>query len=522
MNSNEANQQNVVVFDTTLRDGEQAPGCSMRKHTKLKVAHALDALGVDIMEAGFPAASPDDFAAVKLIANELSRPVICGLARATEADIEQAANALAPADRRRIHIFLGSSPLHRQFKLKMSRNEVLARAVKAVEFAVATGAQVEFSPEDALRTEHDFLFELLDAVAAAGATTLNVADTVGYSTPVEIRHLFGQLHQRFAGRGIVLSTHCHNDLGLAVANSLAAVEAGARQVECTINGIGERAGNASLEEVVMALRTRADHFAVQTNVNTEQIIATSRLVQSAIGVPVQRNKAIVGRNAFAHEAGIHQHGMMTNPETYEIMKPEHVGLDRSEMVLGKHSGRHAVRQRLDMLGRGLPEDAFEDLFVRFKTLADQGLEVTDDDLLELLGDGVATQQWQLDNVQLGYTAAQAIASVVLSDGTEKRLQAAFGSDAIEALVRAITTAFCLNPEGLEVRSQRVERDSENHAEAWVEFSLNNVCYKAFARGRDSVMAAGSAALRAVNRVVTEGLPNMRRPDQFQTSLSVGE
>jgi len=371
----------VRIFDTSLRDGEQAPGFSMNRHAKLRMAHALEALGVDVLEAGFPQASPDDFAAVTEIAGALRETTVCALARCQDGDIDSAARALEPAQQARIHLFLSTSPLHREHKLRMGKAQVLDTAVRAIERARGYCQDVEFSAEDALRTEPDFLVEVFSAAVAAGASTLNAPDTVGYTTPEEIAGLFRHLRQHVRGaERVTFSSHCHDDLGMAVANSLAAVGAGARQVECTINGIGERAGNAALEEVVMALKVRAPYFGVSLGIHTPQLYPASRLLSELTGQAVPRNKAIVGSNAFAHESGIHQHGMLKHRGTYEIMRPQDVGIAATTLVLGKHSGRAALRQRLQALGYAPDDHGLDALFIGFKQLADARGEVNDDDL----------------------------------------------------------------------------------------------------------------------------------------------
>ncbi|MBX3419093.1 MAG: 2-isopropylmalate synthase [Pirellulaceae bacterium] len=375
----------IKIFDTTLRDGEQSPGASMNHQEKLAIAQALVDLGVDVIEAGFPIASPDDFEAVREIAINFKGPEICGLARCNDADIDRAWEALKHADRPRIHVFLATSPIHREHKLKMTCDEVVARAVKGVERAANYCSNVEFSPEDAGRTELDFLCRVVEAVIAAGANTVNIPDTVGYATPMEMGRVIKTLRDRVPNiEKAVLSVHCHNDLGLAVANSLAAIENGAGQVECTINGIGERAGNCSLEEIVMALRTRNDFYRCDTGIDSTKLVPTSRLVSETTGLLVQRNKAIVGRNAFAHEAGIHQDGMLKERTTYEIMRPEDVGLSSTDLVLGKHSGRAALNDRLRRLGFDLTGDDLNRVFEEFKKLADRKKEVLDDDLVALV------------------------------------------------------------------------------------------------------------------------------------------
>lgn len=373
----------ITIFDTTLRDGEQSPGCSMNVQEKARLARQLDRLGVDVIEAGFPIASDGDFAAVQAVAAAVPRPAIAALARASRHDIERAAQALKAAVRPRIHVFLATSDIHLTHKLRMSRQQCLEQARDSVRFARTFCGDVEFSPEDATRTDPEFLFQVLEAVVLAGANTLNIPDTVGYTIPSEFGALIKKIRERVPDN-VVISTHCHNDLGLAVANSLAAIEAGARQVECTINGIGERAGNASLEEIVMALRVRADKFAYETAIASEQLYPTSQMLEEITGIAVQPNKAIIGRNAFAHEAGIHQDGMLKNPLTYEIMTPQSVGVPDSKLVLGKHSGRHALSLRCEQLGQRFDRRQLDEIYRRFVVLADDIKHVHDHHLLELI------------------------------------------------------------------------------------------------------------------------------------------
>jgi len=382
-----AERAHITIFDTTLRDGEQSPGCSINRPEKLRLAHQLDRLGVDVIEAGFPIASDGDFESVKAIAAAVRRPIIAGLARACRPDIERAWEALQYAARPRIHVFLATSDIHLQYKLRITRDQCVAQAREAIQFAKSLCGDVEFSPEDATRTEPDFLCRVLEAVVEAGATTLNIPDTVGYTVPAEFGDLITTIRQRVKGiENVTISAHCHNDLGMAVANALAAVAAGARQVECTINGIGERAGNASLEEVVMAMRVRPDRFAYETSVVGDQIFPSSQMLSEITGVPVQPNKAITGRNAFAHEAGIHQDGVLKNPLTYEIMTPQSVGVPDSKLVLGKHSGRHALSIRCEQLGYQFDRRALDDIYRRFVRLADKIKNVEDHHLLELIRD----------------------------------------------------------------------------------------------------------------------------------------
>jgi 2-isopropylmalate synthase len=382
-----AERARITIFDTTLRDGEQSPGCSMNQEEKLRLAHQLDRLGVDVIEAGFPIASDGDFESVKAIAAAVRRPIIAGLARACRPDIERAWEALRNAARPRIHVFLATSDIHLQYKLRITRDQCLAQARDSVRFAKSLCDDVEFSPEDATRTDPDFLCNVLDAVVEVGATTLNIPDTVGYTIPSEYAALITTIRQRVKGiENVTISAHCHNDLGMAVANALAGVGAGVRQVECTINGIGERAGNASLEEIVMAMRVRPDRYAYETGVIGGQIFPASQMLSEITGVPVQPNKAITGRNAFAHEAGIHQDGVLKNPLTYEIMTPQSVGVPDSRLVLGKHSGRHALGIRCEQLGYTFDRRALDDIYRRFVRLADKIKHVEDHHLLELIRD----------------------------------------------------------------------------------------------------------------------------------------
>ena len=381
-------RSDLIIFDTTLRDGEQSPGAAMTKEDKLRIARQLERLGVDVIEAGFAAASDGDFAAIRAIAETVENATVCSLARANERDVRRAGESIAPAPKRRIHTFIATSPIHMEKKLRMTPDEVVAHAVKAVTLARSYTDDVEFSAEDAVRSDIDFLVRVFEAAIEAGATTLNVPDTVGYSTPAQWGERMAMLIERTRGaERVVWSTHCHNDLGMAVANSLSAVLAGARQVECTINGLGERAGNAALEEIVMAVRTRRDVFGVDTRIDATQIVPTSKLVSTITGYPVQPNKAIVGANAFAHESGIHQDGVLKHRETYEIMRAEDVGWSTNKLSLGKLSGRNAFRSRLTELGIDLAsEEALNDAFRRFKDLADKKREIFDEDIQALVSE----------------------------------------------------------------------------------------------------------------------------------------
>jgi 2-isopropylmalate synthase len=381
----------VVFFDTTLRDGEQSPGCSMTTQEKLTMAHALEDLGVDIIEAGFAMASEGDFAAIATITQAIRMPRIASLARAKKEDIEMAARALQFADRARIHVFLASSDLHLEYKLKLGRAEALDLAGESVRQARTHVDDVEFSPEDSTRSDRDFLVEMVRIAVEAGATTINMPDTVGYSTPEEYGRMFAEVRERVPAideKGVVLSSHCHDDLGLAVANSLAAIQAGARQVECTINGIGERAGNASLEEIAAALYVRGDRYGVATSIKLQNLYPTSEVLGQIITFKPSPNKAIVGANAFAHESGIHQHGMLANPLCYEIMTPGLVGVSKTHLVLGKHSGRAALRHRLEQLGFTLTREELQQIYYRFVALADRKKNIYDQDLVGLLPDSI--------------------------------------------------------------------------------------------------------------------------------------
>ncbi len=498
---------NVIVFDTTLRDGEQSPGYSMTVSQKLTMARKLAALKVDVIEAGFAAASPGDFDAVKRIAQEISGPTICSLARASESDIRQAGQALQPAPRRRIHVFLATSPIHREHKLQMTRSQVLQAAIAAIKEARQWADDVEFSPEDGIRTERDFLAEVIEAVIDAGATTVNVPDTVGYTTPAEIYDLFRFFKEEIPNIDqAVLSTHCHDDLGMAVANSLAALRAGARQIECTINGIGERAGNCSLEEAVMALKVRRNLFGLETRIETRELHAASTLLCDMTGNSVARNKAVVGRNAFAHEAGIHQHGILANRETYEIMKPEDVGLSDSALVLGKHSGKHALSARCEALGFALSDNELKSVFVSFKDLADAKKEVLDTDLEALLVEcgGTRTTCWEL--VALDCAAGtvhrpQATVELVDPDGIRHR-DSAVGASAVHAAVDAIARITDLNItlDRLASRLVRTEDDEPPVTVSDIGIRFDGTHLTSSATHADPVMATVLAVINVVNQI----------------------
>ena len=496
--------RNIVIFDTTLRDGEQSPGASMNLAEKLEVAQALVDLNVDVIEAGFPIASPGDFEAVRAIAESVQGATICGLARCNDKDIDRAAEALKPAPDARIHVFLATSAIHREFKLKMDKQEIIRRAVAGVERARGYCDNIEFSPEDAARTEIDFLCEVVEAAIAAGATTVNIPDTVGYATPAHMGGHIKQLVDRVPNIDkAIISVHCHNDLGLAVANSLAAIENGAGQIECTINGIGERAGNCSLEEIVMALRTRADHYQATTGVETTRLVPTSRLVSSVTGLEVQRNKAIVGRNAFAHEAGIHQDGMLKNPTTYEIMRPEDVGFQKTDLVLGKHSGRAALADRALALGYHLEGEKLQEVFEEFKKLADKKKEVYDSDIAALIDKGASeTGQWQLVRYELKL-AADGIpaATVTLKRGDEEMTDTFFGGDGpLDALFRVIEKITETQVVVRDYRVHSVSQGKDAQGESTVELEYESRLYRGRGVSTDTIEASTLAFLNAINRI----------------------
>ena len=498
-------RERVKVFDTTLRDGEQAPGFSMSRAQKLRIAQALAELGVDVIEAGFPQASDGDFDAVRAIATDVRGPIICGLARAQFGDIEAVARATENAQHARIHIFLATSPIHRRHKLNMSREQVLETGFNAVRRARELCSDVEFSAEDAIRTEPEYLIQVLSAMIQAGATTINVPDTVGYTTPDEIGALFARLKREVRGiENAVLSAHCHNDLGLGVANSLAALAAGARQVECTVAGIGERAGNAALEEIVMALRTRADRYHLDTGVRTPLLYPTARLLADVVGATIPRNKAVVGENAFAHESGIHQHGMLKHRETYEIMRPEDVGFSRTQLVLGKHSGRHALRERLSNLGHEFDDAQLDEVFTRFKTLADKKREVFDSDLdaLALGLDPDAVGPWRLQHLHATTHLGNGASASVKLKHTDGRLcaEAALGDGPVHAVLRAITRAagMALDIDDFQIRSLSNGADAQGRASLTVHHNGRELCGRGVST--DIVEAAAQAALEVINRV----------------------
>ena len=501
----------ITIFDTTLRDGEQSPGASMNRAEKLEVAQALADLRVDVIEAGFPIASPDDFESVKSIAEAVRGVRVCGLARCNDADIDRAGEAVKPAELPRIHVFLATSAIHREFKLKMDKEEIIQRAVAGVTRARNLCDNIEFSPEDAARTEVDFLCQVVEAAIDAGATTVNIPDTVGYATPAQMGAVIKALVDRVPNIDkAVISVHCHDDLGMAVANSLAGVENGAGQIECTINGIGERAGNCSLEEVVMALRTRGDFYGADTRVDASRLVPTSRLVSGITGMHVQRNKAIVGRNAFAHEAGIHQDGMLKERTTYEIMRPEDVGFTQTDLVLGKHSGRAALADRLKTLGYELVGDSLKAVFEDFKRLADKKKEIYDADLVALAEkqSGSAADEWSLVSYEVKTTTdGVPSATVTLQRGEDSTTDTFFGGDGpLDALFRAVEKITGQHLSVRDYRVRSVSRGKDAQGEANIEAVADERLYRGRGVSTDTVEASTMAFVAAVNRALAGGGP----------------
>ncbi len=497
----------VVIFDTTLRDGEQSPGASMNLEEKLRIAAVLEELGVDVIEAGFPIASNGDFEAVQAVARQVRTPVIAGLARATRRDIERAAEALQPAARKRIHTFISTSPLHMKFKLQMEPEQVLEAITDSVSHARRFTDDVEWSAEDGSRTEPDFLCRCVERAIRAGATTINIPDTVGYAVPEEFAAIFRMVRERVPGADqVVFSAHCHNDLGLAVANSLAAVAAGARQIECTINGLGERAGNAALEEVVMALRTRHDAMPYHSGVRTEGIMKASRLVSGVTGFVVQPNKAIVGTNAFAHESGIHQDGMLKHAGTYEIMTPESVGLVRSNLVMGKHSGRAAFRAKLKDLGFELGDNALEDAFQRFKDLADRKKDVFDEDIVALVDDQIGQQEARIRFVSLGVMAGSIgvpSAQIVMQVDGETRWHQTTGAGPVDALFKAISAVVPHQATLQLYQVHAVTGGTDAQAEVTVRLAEDGKTVIGQGADHDTLVASARAYIHALNKLLVK-------------------
>jgi 2-isopropylmalate synthase len=508
--------QNIKIFDTTLRDGEQSPGFSMNTAEKIQVARALDRLKVDVIEAGFPITSPDDFEAVRKISEVVEYAEVCALCRVTEKDIQTAFESVKNAKKPKIHTFIATSPIHREFKLKKSKEEILEMAVNGVKLAKSLVPQVVFSPEDGFRTEKEYLHQVIEAVIEAGADVINIPDTVGYATPDEFRKVIEDLYLEIIlpfnqknQTEVIISTHCQNDLGMATANSLAGILGGAREIQCTINGIGERAGNASLEEVVMAIKTRKDFYNFKTNINTKEIYPISKLITAITGVPVQPNKAIVGANAFAHESGIHQDGVLKNPETYEIMKAEDIGLGKNKLVLGKHSGRHAIKIRLGELGYDLNENDLEKFYTEFKTLADKKKEVFDQDLHLLVSQQEGSffqEKYILENVEISCgtknKAQSKLELKVLNQKNEYEiiLENEVGDGPVDACYGAINNIIQIKNKLLEYSVNAVTSGIDAQATVNVRVEINDKIYTSSSSDTDIVVASCKAYLGIMNQV----------------------
>lgn len=502
-------KRQISIFDTTLRDGEQSPGASLDHREKVEIAHQLAALGVDVIEAGFPIASPGDFGAVKEIAETVKGPEICGLARCVKADIARCAEAVAPAKKPRIHVFLATSAIHRKFKLRKARNEILKQAVASIKYARRFCSNVEFSPEDASRTEPDFLAQVVEAAIDAGAGTINIPDTVGYAVPNEFGALIAYLFDKVPNiNDGVISVHCHNDLGLAVANSLAAVENGAGAIECTINGLGERAGNAALEEIVMALKTRADQFCgLKTGVNTEKLVPVSSMVSRLTGMQVQRNKAIVGANAFAHSSGVHQDGVIKKRSTYEIIEPEHVGCrhEGGEIVLSKLSGKHGLKRALGRLGMDLNEDELARAYESFIVLADKKKTIYDDDLMMIASEQMvdAPSVYKLDHLHVSAgTGVVPTATVRLKKGDEVLQDAACGDGPVDAALKTIDRLTGIKGRLLDFALQAVTVGKDAMGEVHLSVAFGKDLVNAKAASTDIVEAGAKAYLSCVNRLLS--------------------
>jgi len=514
-----ADSDRVVIFDTTLRDGEQCPGATMTFDEKLEIAELLDEMGVDIIEAGFPIASQGDFESVQEIARRANNSVICGLSRAQLKDIDVCAEAIKPAARGRIHTFIGTSPLHRKHQMGIEKAEVLERVTASVTRARNHTGDVEWSAMDATRTEDDFLCACVEAAIKAGATTINIPDTVGYATPDEFGALKRMLLERVPGAdAVVFSAHCHNDLGLAVANSLAGVAAGARQVECAINGLGERAGNAALEEVVMAIKTRSDVMPFWTGIDTTMLTRASKLVSRVTAFPVQYNKAIVGRNAFAHESGIHQDGMLKNSQTFEIMTPESVGVKESSLVMGKHSGRHAFREKLKELGYELGDNAFEDAFVRFKALADRKKHVYDEDIEALVDQEIASARDRIKVVALTViagTGGPQKATITLDiDGKQHTVEAT-GDGPVDATFQGIRSLVPHEARLALFQVSAVTEGTDAQAEVMVRLEVDGKIATGRGSDTDTMVASARAYVSALNKLMAREA--RRKPETMLAS-----
>jgi len=498
-------KRRIYIFDTTLRDGEQSPGISLNVNEKLEIARQLERLGVDVIEAGFPAASNGDFEAVKSIAKNIKGCTITGLARATKQDIDRAWEALKYAEKPRIHTFIATSNIHLEYKLKMTKDEVLKQSIEAVRYAKSLCPDVEFSPEDGSRTDTEFLYQVLEGVIDAGATVINIPDTVGYSMPGEFGAMIKGIKDNVKGADkVIISVHCHDDLGMAAANSLSAIENGASQIECTINGLGERAGNASLEEVVMAIKTRPTYYGCYTEVVSEQLYRTSSLVSHFTGVQIQPNKAIVGANAFSHESGIHQHGMLSNSQTYEIMTPQSVGLKQSQMVLGKHSGRHAFEDRLKDLGYTLTPEQVNEAFVKFKELADKKKYIMDNDIEALANNNASyvPDLYELEyfHISSGNTSVATSTVKVKHEGNIIE-EAACGDGPVDATFNAIERAAGLDITLVDYYLKAVTSGKDAVGDATVKITNNGHIFVGRGMSTDVIEASAKAYINAINKLV---------------------
>jgi 2-isopropylmalate synthase len=512
-------EERIYIFDTTLRDGEQSPGASMNLEEKMKMARQLEALRVDVIEAGFPIASDGDFEAVRQIAKEIRTVSIAGLARATEVDIRRAWEALDCAERPRIHTFIATSDIHLKYKLKRSREQVLEQAAKAVRLARSLCDDVEFSAEDAGRSDLDYLCQIVELAISEGAATINIPDTVGYCVPDEFGNIFKVLREKVPNiQKARLSSHCHNDLGLAVANSIAAIQNGARQIECTINGIGERAGNASLEEIAMALKVRKDRLGFMTGLLTEEIYKTSHLLSNLTGIMVQPNKAIVGKNAFAHEAGIHQDGVLKQALTYEIMTPQSVGIPTNHIILGKHSGRHGLSKRYETLGYNLTREELDRAYMLFTKLADKKKSIYDEDLLAIIHDGIRIipERYHLKYVHAtGGNQVLASATVRLDHNDESLVDAALGDGPVEATYRAIDRITGITGKLIDYSVHAVSKGKDAVGEVFVHVEFDGKSFSGKAASSDIIDASARAYVNAVNKAIyeRETSPALRVPSQ---------
>ena len=512
------NKQDIIIFDTTLRDGEQSPGASMNLSEKIRIAEVLEDMGVDVIEAGFPIASDGDFESVNEISKLFKNSIICGLSRSSKGDIERCAEAVKPAKRGRIHTFISTSPVHMKFKLQMDPKDVHQAVIDSVTYARNFTDDVEWSCEDGSRSDHDFLCQTIESAIKSGATTINIPDTVGYAMPSEYANLIRMVMNRVPNIDkAIISVHCHNDLGMAVANSLAAVQSGARQVECTINGLGERAGNAAMEEIVMGLKTRQDQLPYQTNIDSTLIMKASKLVSTITGFSVQPNKAIVGANAFAHESGIHQDGMLKNAQTYEIMTPSSVGLTESKLVMGKHSGRHAFREKLIELGYDLGDNAIQDAFKRFKNLADIKKEIYDEDIVAIVDDAIVRKY---DNISLqglevlcGTEHRPPKASIKLDiEGDSKSIQMS-GDGPVDAIFKGIKEITNMAPKLQLYQVHAVTQGTDAQAEVTVRLEEKGKTVNGQGADPDTMVASAKAYINALNKLL------VKREKTLPTSLS---